>query len=230
MAGAAQADTNQVQLLEYLAKGTQKFPKDAELQMAYYDALTKAGQLQQAVEAARRAVEADPRYPGAMIAVIALYAQLNQPDSVFGFAQRGLAAGADSASVGAAVLSLLSPEAREAQEANTREAWEKLLRSAQRVDSIAPSPGSKYFMGLAAGNAGIQALSTASDLSKATTVDKPKVCAEAAAANDLFEVARNAMRSGGGGYDQQGALAIMGAVSEYAGYPGQIRTAMKCGS
>src|SRR6185312_13752252 len=102
MAGTAAADSNTQLASEYLARGVQKFPANAELQISYAQSLARAGQLQPALIAAQKAVAADPKVQGGWAYVVSLEGQLNQPDSALAAARAAIAGGADKAMMGAA--------------------------------------------------------------------------------------------------------------------------------
>jgi tetratricopeptide (TPR) repeat protein len=230
MIAAAQKDSDQVRFMDYLAKATKAYPKEADLQMGYYEALRNAGQMQPALDAAKRAVAADPKVPGGMIAIVSGYIQLKETDSALVFGKKALAAGdADSVRIGAALLSTLTPIYNVASDSATdnRANWEKLMAAAEQVDSIAPQAGSKFFIGLSAGQIGIKALQSASEAAQAKPPDAAVACADAKTSDAMFELARSSM-SAGGKYNAAGAGAIMTAVSQYAAAPGQILTGLKC--
>src|SRR5207247_1141648 len=107
MAGVAQVDSNVPKQTEYLARGVQKFPKNLDMQLAYASNLFRAGQLQQALEHARAALEVDPRSQAAYQIILVSQAQLKQPDSILATSQRALAAGVSRETVGQALLQVV---------------------------------------------------------------------------------------------------------------------------
>ena len=69
------------------ARGVQKFSTNAELQMLYAQALRRAGQLQQSLDAAQRAVEINPNVENGVPLVLVTYTELKQPDAAVAWAK-----------------------------------------------------------------------------------------------------------------------------------------------
>ncbi|HVF38321.1 MAG TPA: BTAD domain-containing putative transcriptional regulator, partial [Gemmatimonadaceae bacterium] len=65
-----------------LAQGVARFPNNASLLIVQANALSKAGQNAQALAAARRAVQVNPKVEGGYAQLALIYSALNQPDSV----------------------------------------------------------------------------------------------------------------------------------------------------
>jgi tetratricopeptide (TPR) repeat protein len=234
MAGAAQLDSNEAKFLEYLSKGTKKFPKDAGLQMGYYDALRKAGQLQQAVEAAKRAAEADAKYPGAMATVVQLSGQLNQVDSAFVWAKKAVAAGVDSSLIGQALITTVKDLFDKAQADTTtttesRQKWAAARDQAFRVDSIIPSDPAKFFVGYSASKVALNALQMAyTSITSTPPGDKAVACADLELVITQSALAGDMMRTGGAKYNTDAAVAVMTNLSQNAQAPSDLKTQAKC--
>ena len=75
--GAAQIDSNAAAVQQLAAKARQKFPKEASFANLLAQSYYKAGQLQQALQAARRATEIDPKSPSPWLFILAIQNQLN---------------------------------------------------------------------------------------------------------------------------------------------------------
>jgi tetratricopeptide (TPR) repeat protein len=210
MIAAAQKDSQPAKAIQFLGQATQKFPKDAELQFAYSTELRKAGQLQQAVDAGKRAIDANPKLTGGMVNVVVLYAMLNQPDSAFAFGKKALAAGADTATIADALLQTISPAMKKAQASESRADWEEAYRLASSVDSVAASKNTKFYAGVAAAQIGLKALQTLNDVAKA---DKAKACSDVKVIEDVFAAAMVNLGKGGS-VDPAVAGNIMNLVNE----------------
>jgi tetratricopeptide (TPR) repeat protein len=234
MAGAAQLDSNSTKLLEYLAKGTKKFPKDAGLQMGYFDALNKAGQLQQAVEAAKRAAEADPKTAGAFIAVVQTSAKLNEIDSAFVWAKKALVAGSDSSTIGQALLSTVGDLFSVAQKATNpttddRAKWAAVRDRAFRVDSIISTDASKFFVGYSAAQVALNALQMAyASLTATPPGDKVAVCADLDLVVAQSALAGEMIRAGGSKYSTEAAVAVMTNLAQNAQAPSDLKKQAAC--
>jgi tetratricopeptide (TPR) repeat protein len=194
MAGAAVADSNTQAASEYLARGSQKFPNDAGLQVAYAQSLARAGQLQQALIAAQKAVAADPKVQGGWPYVISLEGQLNQPDSAVAAARTAIAGGADKTMIGNALLAVVNSATNKAKASNERADWEQAYQYASLADSLSPAANSKFFVGYTAFSVGLDALQNIGKLQK---TDKAKACSEAGVAEDMWGTAQMDLPAGG---------------------------------
>lgn len=226
MAGAAVNDSQPDLVIQYLARGAAKYPGDARLQIQYADQLRRAGQLQQALDAAKRAMAADAKVEGGLLTVLVLYGQLDQADSAIALAQREVAAGGDKKVIGDALLGLLGPVTKAAQTSGTRADWEKALAMSLRVDSISSTPATKFFAGVAAAQAAIPILQSINDLAKS---DKARACSEAQVISRYLTIAEIMLLTGGAQHDPQvGGQIMQQVVQPYKAIPGQVRSALKC--
>ncbi len=203
---AASADSQPQLAAQIAARAVQKFPKDASLGMLYAQTLHKAGQTQQALDAAKRAVAADPKVENGWLYVIVTEAELNQPDSALATARQAIAAGADKSQIAQALVSPMGAITKNAQTTPSRAAWESAYKFAAAVDSIAPSPNSKYFVGVSAFQAGLDALQN---------INKTKSCADAQYADTMWSNAQIAMPAGAQ-VDKSTAGTILGAIQQYS--------------
>lgn len=225
--GAAQKDSNQVAVQQLASRGAQKFPKELNFALLLATSYYKAGQLQQAVEWARRASAIDPKNPGAALITVVTFNQMNQPDSALAAAKQAIAGGVPKDSLSAAVSGLAGPALKKAQESNARADWLAALAIAQTVDSIAPSAETKYFIGVSAFKVGADAIGNVQTLAKGGKEDKAKACAENKVAEDMFATSSIAMPAGAQ-FDKATAGTIMGALQQYGAYVTQVKTALKC--
>ena len=92
----------------------QKFPNDASFPTLLAQSYRKSGQLQQALQAARRATEIDPKNGNAWLFAVVTANDLNMPDSAVAFAQQAIAAGADKDALGQALLAVVNPAVKKA--------------------------------------------------------------------------------------------------------------------
>ena len=91
---------------EMAARATQKFPNDAELWQFYAQMLKKAGQVQQSIAAARRALEVNPKIPNGWTQVAIAYNELGFSDSALVALREAKTAGDDANSVGGIALTI----------------------------------------------------------------------------------------------------------------------------
>jgi len=223
--GAAQADSNAAAVQELAARAAQKFPNDASYQLILAQNYRKAGQLQQALAAARRAAQVEPKNANAWLLQIFTQNELKQPDSAMATAKQALAAGVDKDALGQAMFATALPTLQKAQQTKDRADWEVATAAMQAVDNAAPSPQSKYYLGVAAFSVGIDALQNVQKYSKSN--DREKACAEVKVAEDNFATAQMAMPAGGS-VDKATAGQILANIQQYGAYLPQFRKALKC--
>src|SRR5689334_5989186 len=209
----ASADSQPQVASQYAARAVQKFSNKADLYMLYAQTLRKSGQLQQSLDAAKRAVEIDPKVENGVPLVIITYGDLKQTDSAMAWARRAVAAGADKAIVGNALLPIVGVAIKAAQDtvgkddAAKRAAWMTVYQLASTVDSIAPSPNVKLYVGIASFQVGLNALQG---------LNKSRSCADAQLADDMWSASQIALPQAAA-VDRNTAGQLMGAIQQY--YP-----------
>jgi tetratricopeptide (TPR) repeat protein len=221
MGTAAQLDSQPQRAGAILARGVQKFPADADLQLLYAQALAKQGQLQQALGPAKRAIESNPSIRGGQIYVLSLLSQLNMTDSLVVASQRAIAAGANKDTVGQVLVTIAGPAVNKAQESKTRADWQEALRSTSLVDSLVPSPTTKFLSGFSAYNVGVDAAGAIQEVQKViqkpkgnTAANRAKACDEAKLAEDMFATAMINVPMGAS-FNADGATKVMSATQQY---------------
>jgi tetratricopeptide (TPR) repeat protein len=230
MGAVAMLDSQPQLASQIYARGIQKFPNDAQMQLAYAQALQRSGQLQQALAAAQRAVKTNPKIESGYLYVLGLQVQLNQLDSAKATAPLALANGADKEKISQYLLAVVAPAVKKASETKAREDWMAALKTAQDVDAIVASPASKYFTGLSAFQIAAGAVTEIQELVKQLPKAKPaqqkelkaKACAEAKVAEDHLAIAQINMPAGGA-YDKETAGQIMGALASYTGFVNEAK-------
>jgi tetratricopeptide (TPR) repeat protein len=213
MIAIAQLDSQPQVASQYAARAVQKFPQNADLYMAYAQALRKSGQLQQSLDAAKRAVEINPKVENGALLVLATYNELKQQDSAFAWARRAIAAGVDKDAVGQGLLPFIGVAMRAAQDttgkdaAAIRQSWMTAYQLSAAVDSIAPSAQIKLYEGIASFQVGLNALQG---------LNKTRSCADAQLADDMWSASQIVLPQGAAA-DKNTAGQIMGAIQQY--YP-----------
>jgi len=228
MIGAAQSDSNPAKVQELAAKASQKFPKDATYPMLLAQASRKAGQSQQALQYAEKATEIDPKNANAWLLAIFAANDLKQPDTSMALAQRAIAAGVDKNQIGSLLLQNVNASFQKAQASKTREDYEAALKDAETVDAIAGSPQTKFFIGVESYSIAADILTNVQTLAKSSKKDDhAQACVQAKQAEDYLAKTSMAMPAGGS-VDAKTASQILGAVSQYSDYVGQIKKAFNC--
>jgi tetratricopeptide (TPR) repeat protein len=233
--GAALQDSQPQLALQFLARAVQKFPKNVFFLQAYSTKLKEQGQVQQALEIAKRVIAVDPKAPQGYATVVSLYTQAGQADSAVAFAKQALV-GADSATkdqIGKGLLALIAPAMAKAQadtgaavSAETQKAnWSQVLRLSASVDSIAPTPNTAFYMSVAAYYVAQHGLANLGEVAK---TDRPRACAMLKEASDnLLIVDLNMSR--GGRVDPRTAGALLQATGgTLKPYIQQARTQLSC--
>lgn len=209
----AAADSQPQVASQYAARAVQKYPQNADLYMLYAQTLRKAGQLQQSLDAAKRAVEINPKVDNGALLVLATYGELKQTDSAFAWARRAAAAGVDKDAINQGLLPILAPAIKAAQDttgkdaAAIRQAWMNAYQLSSTVDSIAPSPQVKLYEGIASFQVGLNALQG---------LNKTRSCADAQLADDMWSASQIVLPQAAA-YDKNTAGQLMGAIQQY--YP-----------
>lgn len=213
MIAIAQLDSQPQVASQYAARAVQKFPQNADLYMAYAQSLRKSGQLQQSLDAAKRAVEINPKVENGALLVLATYNELKQPDSAFAWSKRAVAAGVNKDVIGQGLLPIVGIAMKAAQDtsgkdaAAIRQSWMSAYQLSSAVDSIAPSAQVKLYEGIAAFQVGLNALQG---------LNKTRSCADAQLADDMWSASQIVLPQAAA-FDKNTAGQIMGAIQQY--YP-----------
>jgi len=227
MIGAAQSDSNAAAVQQLAAQAGQKFPKEISYPMLLAQSFFKAGQLQQAVQAAQKANQIDPKAPGPWQFILAAQSQMNQPDSMLATAQKAIAAGVPKDSIGGSLLAVVGPALKKAQDTKAREDWEAAANAAKTVDAIVPSAQTAFYLGFASFNIGQDAVNNIQKLYKGSKDDKAKACSEIKVAEDNFTNVSISMPKGGS-VNKDAAGQMMGALPSINEFLSQVKTALKC--
>jgi tetratricopeptide (TPR) repeat protein len=213
MIAIASADSQPQVASQYAARAVQKFANNADMYMLYAQTLRKSGQLQQSLDAAKRAVEINPKIENGIAFVLVTYGELKQTDSALAWARRAVAAGADKNAVGQGLLPIVGIAVKAAQDtagkdvAAMRQAWMNAYQLSSVVDSIAPSPQLKLFVGLSSFQVGLNALQN---------LNKSRSCADAQLADDMWSASQIVLPQAAA-YDKNTAGQLMGAIQQYYG-------------
>ncbi|MFN2566909.1 MAG: tetratricopeptide repeat protein [Gemmatimonadaceae bacterium] len=215
MIAAYAADSQPQRAAEWAGRAVQRYPQSASAHAVFAQTLRRAGQLQQAAEHYRQAVQLDPKVEGGYLALIVTQCELNQTDAAFASGQAAIAAGQDKGTIGQALIGCAAPAVRAAQEQKTRAGWQRAYEISNRVDQVASSPNSKFFVGVSAFQVGIEALQT---------LNRTKSCAETEVIENMWAAAQIAMPAGAS-VDRNTAGQIMGVIQQYSPNVAQAKKA-----
>jgi tetratricopeptide (TPR) repeat protein/TolB-like protein len=223
--GAAQSDSNATKVLDLSQKASQRFPKESSFPLLLAQSAYKAGQLQQALDAARRAASADPKRLDAWKFILVTLTDLHQPDSALAAGQQAIAAGVPKDSVGELLLARVAgPSLKAAQASKTRADWQAALKASQSVDAISPSAQSNFYIGVSSFQVATDILTNdVQTLAKSKKKeDQTQACIEAKQAEDLLATTSISMPRGGS-VDKNVAAQILGAVSQYGEFIAAVK-------
>jgi len=224
--GAAQADSNIAAVQQLAASAAQKFPKELSFQLLLARSYFNAGQLPQALAAARRAQEIDPKNSASWQIAVAVHNQLNQPDSAIATAQKAIAAGVPKDTIGASLLAIAGPALKKAQETRARSDWEAALKASETVDAIAPSVQSAFYVGVSAFQVATDVLQDVQKLVRGSPkkAEQQQACALSKQAEDLLAKTSIAMPKGGA-FDKNTAGQILSTVPQLGEFITSVKKA-----
>jgi tetratricopeptide (TPR) repeat protein len=221
--GAAQSDSNAAKVQEIASRAAAKFPKDLDMQLLLAQSYRKTGQLQQALEHGRRAMEIDPKSTNAVVLTMYTLNDLKQKDSATAVAQRAIAAGVSKDTIGALLLADVPPLVKKAQESKVRADWEAALQAAQAVDAIAPTKESKFFIGVSSFSVAYDFVQHIQTLTKTTKKEeKATACAESKQVDDLLAITQTVMPAGGA-VDKNTAAQILNTVPQITEFTAAVK-------
>jgi tetratricopeptide (TPR) repeat protein len=223
--GAAQSDSNNAKITEFASKASLKFPREISFPLLLAQTYRRTGQLQEAMHAATKATNIDPKDTRGWQLAIVTANDLNQPDTAMELAQRALAAGADRAQIAPTLLAPVSAAVKKAQASKPRADWQEALKAAELVDGIAPSPETKFFIGVSSFQVAADILNEVQPLARSTkAADKTAACNGAKEAEGYLAKTSIAMPAGGR-VDAAVAGQILGNVSQFNEFIGQVKKA-----
>jgi tetratricopeptide (TPR) repeat protein len=203
---AAYGALNQPQkATEAAARGAKKFPNDAHLLLITANSLYKAGQLQQAVDVAKKAIAADPKNPPGYFLLATIQGALNQYDDVINTLNQARTAGADPSGLSQIALQQGSNAFKLGQQSKDRVDFQRAIRFLQLSDQLQSSADAKFLLGASAFSLGQSAVNDAND---------KKSCDLARMARDAFNLASINLPAGGQKYPTEAAQ-LMTAIPQF---------------
>jgi tetratricopeptide (TPR) repeat protein len=203
---AAYGALNQLQkATEAAALGVKKFPNDPHLLLVLATSLYKAGQLPQALDAAKKAVAADPKNPQGYVLLATLQGALRQYDDLFNTLNQAKSAGADPGGLSQIALGQGNIAFKEAQISKDRADYQRGVRFLQLSDQLQSSADAKFLLGASAFSIGQSAVNDAND---------KKSCELARMARDAFNLASINLPAGGQKYPTEAAQ-LLTAIPQF---------------
>jgi tetratricopeptide (TPR) repeat protein len=203
---AAYTALNQPQrAAEAAARGLAKFPNDPNLLLIVANSLYKAGQLQQALDVAKKAVAANPKNPQAYFLLVSIQGALNQFDDVVNTLNQAKASGADPSALSQLALQQGSNAYKLGTVSKDRADYQRAVRFLQLSDQLQSSADAKFLLGASAFSIGQSAVNDAND---------KKSCELARMARDAFNLASINLPAGGQKYPTEAAQ-LLTAIPQF---------------
>lgn len=203
---AAYTSLNQPQkAAEAAARGVAKFPNDANLLTIVANTLYKAGQLQPALDAAKKAVAANPKNPQAYFLLATIQGALNQYDDIANTLNQAKANGADPGVLSQLALKQGSDAFKAGQGSKDRADFQRAIKFLQISDGLQASADAKFLLGASAFSLGQSAVNDAND---------KKSCDLARMARDAFNLASINLPAGGQKYPTEAAQ-LLTAIPQF---------------
>jgi tetratricopeptide (TPR) repeat protein len=214
MAALYAADSQPQKAAEAAARGTKKFANNAELWQLQAQTLRVAGQLQQSIAAATRALEIDPKIRGGWMQIAVSYNDLGQPDSAFAALQKARAAGDNPEQIATYALAFGNrlQKTALADSVKTVAAFEKPLGLMNLADTLATEAATKGNAKLLIGVSNFYVAQLLAQSLQASKSCEDARKAEAAATSATINV------QAGGRYSPATAGSVLTAVGELLPY------------
>ncbi len=136
---AYRSDSAWAKAAETAARATQRYPRRADYWVQRGQMELRAGQVKQAVVSLRRALEIDPKIPGARMLIVSSLVDASEYDSAMVAMHEALKAGEDADRIGQFALAIGSRLFKVANEAQpkTIPPWQKVLPYVAYADTVA---------------------------------------------------------------------------------------------
>ena len=205
LAGAYAAMNQPQKAAEAAARGVAKFPSDPNLQLFNAQALYKAGQLQQALDATKKAVAGNPKNANGYFLLATIQGAMNQFDDLANTLQTAKTNGADPTALSQIALKTGSDAYKAGQGSKDRADFQRAIRFLQLSDQLQSSADAKFLLG-----------ASAFSLGQSATIDanEKKSCDLARTARDAFNLASLNLPAGGQKYPNEAAQ-LMTAIPQF---------------
>lgn len=205
LAGAYTAMGQPQKAAETAARGIAKFANDPNLQLFNAQALFQAGQLQQAVDAAKKAIAANPKNPQAYFLLATVQDSLKQYDELATTLQNARNNGVDAASLAPLALKQGNEAYKKGVLSKDRADFQRAIKFLQLSDTLQTSVDAKFLLGASAFSLGQSAVNDAQE---------KKSCDLARMARDAFNLASINLPAGGQKYPTEAAQ-LLNAIPQF---------------
>jgi predicted Zn-dependent protease len=203
------ADSAYARAAEMAATGSAKFPRNSQLLVLKAQNERKAGQLPAAKASLERALQIDPKIPGANLLLAQIANDLGSIDDAIKSVKADVAADPTNKERDSQFLLGLGSAAYKAAVASKKpEDFQKAITLLKGSDEINPNPQAAFFIAVA---------SFAQLQQAAETLPKSKSCEEFKSANELLTQVSTYMPRGGS-VNPDAAKQILGAVPQFSAF------------
>ena len=205
LAGAYTAMNQPQKATEAIALGSKKFPNDPNLQLFYAQGLFKSGQLPLALDAAKKAVAANPKNANGYFLLATVQGAMNQYDDLTNTLNLAKQNGADPSALSALALQQGSNAYKAGQGSKDRADFQRAIKFLQLSDQLQSSADAKFLLG-----------ASAFSLGQSATIDanEKKSCDLARTARDAFNLAQMNLPAGGQKYPNEAAQ-LLTAIPQF---------------
>jgi tetratricopeptide (TPR) repeat protein len=205
LAGAYNGLNQPQKAAEAAALGIKKFPNDPNLQLFSAQALYKAGQLQLALDAAKKAVAANPKNPPGYFLLATIQDSLNVYDDLVMTLQNAKTNGVDPGALSQLALKQGSDAYKLGQGSKDRADFQRAIKFLQLSDQFQTSADAKFLLG-----------ASAFSLGQSATIDanEKRSCDLARMARDAFNLASINLPAGGQKYPTEAAQ-LLTAIPQF---------------
>jgi tetratricopeptide (TPR) repeat protein len=205
LAGAYSAMGQKQQASEAAARGFAKFPGDPNLQLFNAQALYQSGQLQMALDAAKKAVAANPKNAPGYFLLATVQDSLNQYDDLYNTIQSAKNNGVEPGTLAQLALKQGSDAYKDGQRTKDRADFQRAIKFLQLSDQLQTGADAKFLLGASAFSLGQSATMDANE---------KKSCDLARTARDAFNLASMNLPAGGQKYPTEAAQ-LMTAIPQF---------------
>jgi tetratricopeptide (TPR) repeat protein len=205
LAGAYSAMGQKQQAAEAAARGFARFPGDPNLQLFNAQAMYQSGQLQMALDAARKAVAANPKNAPGYFLLATVQDSLNQYDDLYNTIQTAKTNGIEAGTLSKLALKQGSDAYKAGQGSKDRADFQRAIKFLQQSDQLETSADAKFLLG-----------ASAFSLGQSATIDanEKKSCDLARTARDAFNLASINLPAGGQKYPNEAAQ-LLTAIPQF---------------
>jgi tetratricopeptide (TPR) repeat protein len=205
LAGAYTTMNQPQKAAEAIALGSKKFPNDPNLQLFNAQAIYKAGNLLVALDAAKKAVAANPKNPNGYFLLATIQGALSQYDDLTNTLNTAKQNGVDPGTLSQLALKEGSDAYKKGQGSKDRADFQRAIRFLQLSDQLQSSADAKFLLGASAFSLGQSATIDAND---------KKSCDLARTARDAFNLAQMNLPAGGQKYPNEAAQ-LLTAIPQF---------------